>query len=88
MGSKLGHEAGVTGTAARRSHEHDDYVRGVAPTHVDSPNPIGFLLGTECSPLPAYDWLSAGARFIRARHADCGPKDSQSDGKEPQDEHS
>ena len=42
----------------------------------------------ECSPFSAYGRLRAGAVFIRVWLVDRGPKGGQSEGKEPQDEHS
>ena len=71
-----------------KADEHDNSVKGVSDTHVDSANPLCFFMGTECSPFSANGRLFAGELFVRARSADCGAKEGQSDGKEPKDEHS
>jgi hypothetical protein len=88
MGPKLGHEADVIDTVARREHEHNLFRESGDSTHVDSTNPFCFLMCTECSPFSAYSRLRAGAVFIRVWPVNRGPKGGQSEGKEPQDEHS
>jgi hypothetical protein len=56
-------------------------------THVDSANPFGFLLSTECSPFSPYCWHCTGALIVRTKHGYCRPKKSQSEGKKFVDEH-
>jgi len=87
MAPGLGHEAGVTGTTARRPHEQDNHVGRVGPTHVDSANPLCLFLSTERSPFSAYGRFFAGGRFIRARYSAYRPKDCEGDRKESEDKH-
>ena len=59
-----GHEAGVTGTIARRRHEPGNHVRREGATHIDSANPFCLLVSSECSPFFTYGRFFAGVWFI------------------------
>src|SRR6266403_4216866 len=86
MRSEPSHEAVLTNTGSRISlHQCGRSVN----THVDGANPFNFLLRTECSPFFPYCRFCTGTWIwiIRTRHEYCGPKNSQSDGKNSVDDH-
>ena len=67
--------------------EVDRREEGVS-THFNGTNPFHLLLGTEGSPFSSYSWFRARTRrSIRTKHANCRPKDGQSDQKTFSDEH-
>jgi hypothetical protein len=80
MGPKPCHGADVTSTTAGILLHMTANVREVY-THLDSTNPLRFLIGTECSPFSPYCWIYTLAQ------AYCRPKNDQSDRKDCGDEH-
>lgn len=91
-GSTDGDIAGSWGRCDKHCHQNTLSMtveaRGVPGTHIDSPNPSRFFLGTKHPPLSPYSWLYTGAFLVRTRNAQCGPKNDKSDGEDSKDEHS
>ena len=91
VGSTDGVRAGSWGSCDKHwipnMLQQDDQCEAGVYTHIDSANPIRFLLGGECSPFSPYRWLCTGPLLIRAKHSACRPKESQSNRKKFVDEH-
>jgi hypothetical protein len=79
MGSKMRHEAGVTGTGCRTPLRNDSQSEGGAHTHIDSTYPFRFLASIKCSPFFPYLWRCTGTLIIKTRYADGRPNNEQSD---------